>query len=92
MIKVYNKLRDVVPDDAVQIGIPSEYGNPFVIGRDGSRKQVIEQYKFWVLNQPKLIRKIRSELKGKSVVCFCSPKACHGDIIIKIANYSGGKL
>jgi hypothetical protein len=29
----------------VYIGRPSKWGNPFVIGRDGSREEVIEKYR-----------------------------------------------
>jgi hypothetical protein len=33
-----------------------------------------------------MIEKAKRELKGKVLGCWCSPKACHGDILAKIAN------
>ncbi|WP_245303774.1 DUF4326 domain-containing protein [Pseudorhodoplanes sinuspersici] len=26
------------------------------------------------------------ELEGKDLVCWCSPEACHGDVLLKLAN------
>lgn len=85
-MKVLNKYKDVITKNAVYIGRPSPFGNPFVIGRDGTREEVVEKYRNWILKQPELIEKVKKELKGKNLVCFCSPKACHGDILLKIAN------
>jgi hypothetical protein len=70
----------------VYIGRPSKWGNPFTIGRDGDREQVIKKYEHWVLSQPILIQQIKKELKGKILGCWCKPKPCHGDILNRIAN------
>ena len=86
MPRVYNLKTDIVPEDAVYIGRPSKYGNPFVIGPDGTRLSVIKKYKQWLLSNPKLLESVRKELRGKDVVCFCSPKLCHGDVLLELAN------
>lgn len=26
------------------------------------------------------------ELKGKTLGCFCSPLACHGDVLVELVN------
>lgn len=70
----------------VYIGRPSRYGNPFEIGKDGTRTEVIQKYKEWIYSQPELLEEIRSNLKGKILGCWCSPLACHGDILSEIAN------
>jgi hypothetical protein len=72
----------------VYIGRPSIWGNPFVIGRDGSRAEVIAKYKAWINHENRsLLRSlIKTKLKGKVLGCWCSPAACHGDILIQIAN------
>ena len=69
----------------VYIGRPSQWGNPFTIGIDGNRDQVIEKYKDWLNTQPDLLEAIHT-LKGKTLGCWCHPKACHGDILVEIAN------
>jgi hypothetical protein len=68
----------------VYIGRPSLYGNPFVIGRDGTREEVIEKYRIWILTQPDLIEKAKQELKDKVLGCFCKPLACHGDVLVEL--------
>lgn len=68
----------------VYIGRPSKWGNPFVIGPDGTREEVIEKYEKWLLQQPELMASLH-ELKGKTLGCWCSPKACHGDVLVKYA-------
>lgn len=70
----------------VYIGRPSKWGNPFVIGRDGTRADVIAKYEAWLLKQPALVEDAKRELKGKILGCFCAPEACHGDILARIAN------
>lgn len=62
----------------VYIGRPSQWGNPFVIGYDGNRAEVIEKYRAWVQTQPELMAKLK-ELKGK-------PAACHGDVLEQLAS------
>jgi hypothetical protein len=83
MTKVVHCKRD--PYD-VYIGRPGPYGNPFTIGKDGNREEVVEKYAEWVLTQPELLATIRIELKDKILGCWCAPKLCHGDIIVELAN------
>lgn len=65
----------------------SIFGNPFIIGIDGNRSEVINKYRTWILNQPELLDKIK-QLKGKILGCWCAPKKCHGDVLVEIANKS----
>ena len=69
----------------VYVGRPSKWGNPFVIGKDGTRDQVIEKYRRWLMSQTALIAAL-PELKGKTLGCWCAPHACHGDILAELAN------
>jgi hypothetical protein len=69
----------------VYIGRPSKWGNPFTIGKDGNREEVIRKYAGWIIKQTELLNNIQ-ELKGKVLGCWCSPKACHGHILSAIAN------
>jgi len=69
----------------VYIGRPGKWGNPFVIGRDGDRGQVIARYREWIMTQPRLLAAL-GELRGKRLGCFCAPAACHGDVLAELAN------
>jgi len=68
----------------VYIGRPSVFGNPFVIGRDGDRDDVIELYKRYFPRRMGLDPAFREQvlsLKGKKLGCHCKPLSCHGDVI-----------
>ena len=69
----------------VYIGRPSKWGNPFRIGVDGSRQEVIAKYKSWIERQPALLSSL-NELEGKRLGCFCRPLACHGDVLAALVN------
>lgn len=43
-------------DCDVNIMRPSKWGNPFVIGRDGTRDEVIDKFEKWIQTQPELRR------------------------------------
>ena len=70
----------------VRIDRSTIWGNPFILGRDGTRAEVIEKYRQLVLSKPRFVEQIRKELKGKVLACWCKPKACHGDVLAEIAN------
>lgn len=69
----------------VYIGRPSKWGNPFIIGKDGSRATVIRKYREWAIRQPELMAAL-PELRGKVLGCWCHPKTCHGDVLAELAN------
>jgi hypothetical protein len=61
------------------------WGNPFRIGRDGDRAQVIARYRDWIRFQPDLLARIPS-LRGKVLACWCAPLPCHGDVLAALAD------
>ena len=79
-------------DFDVYIGRGSKWGNPyshregtlaqFVVG---SRKEAIEKYEGYLLSNEGLMRDL-DELRGKVLGCWCKPKSCHGDVLLKYAN------
>ena len=66
----------------VYIGRGSKWGNPFIMGKDGNREEVIKKYETYLLGNVDLMNSLH-ELKDKILGCWCKPKACHGDILIK---------
>ena len=69
----------------VYIGRGSKWGNPFVINTHGTRKQVIDKYREWLWKQDSLINSL-PELRGKTLLCYCKPQDCHGDVLAAICN------
>ena len=86
-MKVLNRRHlAAVPPGAVYVGRPSPWGNPFMIGRDGSRAQVIERYRAWLAERARTDPKFRASLevlRGKDLVCWCAPLACHADVLLE---------
>lgn len=73
----------------VYIGRPSKWGNPFRIGRDGDRAEVLRKYRKWLTaigrdgRHRSLFYDATTELSGKVLGCYCAPEPCHGDVIIE---------
>lgn len=88
MPRVRNK-RDVhaIPPGTpwTYVGRPSKWGNPYTIGMDGTRAEVIIKYREWLKGQPVLMGQLH-ELRGRDLVCWCAPQPCHGDILLELAN------
>ena len=80
MVEVVN-IRHAAYD--ILIARPSKWGNPFQIGRDGNREQVIRMYEIHVRRRPDLIAAL-PELVGKRLGCYCKPLPCHGDVLVKL--------
>lgn len=73
----------------VYIGRPSKWGNPFRLGIDGTREEVIRKYRSYLEGNTKLLAQL-PELKGKTLGCFCTPKLCHGDVLVELVENSDG--
>ena len=68
----------------VYIGRPSKWGNPFIIGRDGTRLEVIDKYRNYIQSS-RLLMMCIPELVGKTLGCWCKPLPCHGDVLVELA-------
>ena len=58
-----------------------------MIGKDGTRQEVIDKYEKWIVTQPELMNSLH-ELKGKDLVCCCKPLPCHGDVLLRLVEES----
>ena len=89
MPKVYNKRKNGYPKDAIYVGRPSLYGNPFTVKEFG-RGGALTLYKEWMETEVGLVVHIKKTakdfLKGKDLLCWCAPEPCHADILLRIAN------
>ncbi len=69
----------------IYIGRGSAWGNPYAIGFDGDRDEVIRKYEYdFERDFLKSSKEDALKLQGKVLGCHCKPAACHGDVI---ANY-----
>mgnify|MGYP001175620163 CR=1 FL=1 len=71
---------------------PSKWGNRFVVGVHGARGECV------ALHERELRERARreydalmaelNELRGLVLGCWCAPRACHGDVLVRLANAS----
>lgn len=76
------------------IGRPSALGNPFILNREEDRNDVIAKYETYARNRlgeeyelGAAIMMIAKRLRdGEKIAlqCYCAPKACHGDVLVKL--------
>lgn len=98
MPKLYNKHHGDAPADAVYIGRGSPWGNMYTHldvedhpdfetpTKVATREEAVEKYREHVMKSPRFRELIKENLKGKDLLCFCTPKKCHGEVLIWIAN------
>lgn len=84
-MKIYNKNKPY-PSDAVYIGRGTDWGNPFIMKRESDRFDVCSKFLKYALWRRTIEPDWLEPLRGKSLVCHCAPKKCHGEILILLAN------
>lgn len=75
-------------DGVRMIGRSTQFGNPFRMKKDGgdyTRDGCVAAYREWFcekIDSDEEFRTAVEELRGETLGCYCSPKACHGDVIL----------
>lgn len=79
-------------DRYVYVGRPTKWGNPFshksntkAIHKTDTREEAVRRYEDYLIANRELIIAL-TELKGKVLGCWCSPKLCHAQILAKHAD------
>jgi hypothetical protein len=66
------------------------YSNPYVIGKDGKRHEVLRKYAAWLLAQDTAQTRAIVEgigyMRESRLGCWCKPERCHGDILAALAD------
>lgn len=89
----FYKLGKVIPENAVYIGRYSAehnlkrsiFANPHKLSPEEQRGDTIQKYKEWLWDEllsERITKKQLLDLDGKDLVCYCKPKACHGDVVL----------
>jgi hypothetical protein len=89
---IHNLRREPLRSGDIRIDRRTEFGNEFIIGRDGSRADVIvkfEQAERARLSDPGPAgearrRKVRT-LHNRRIFCWCAPLPCHGHVLARLA-------
>ena len=91
MTRVANKRRRAKQAGDVYIGRPGPWGNPFALRKESERNEVVRRYRTWLAAQVRsgeITRSALAALAQKTLVCWCAPKACHGDVLAKAAEWA----
>lgn len=77
-------------------GRGSIWGNPWVLGPDGTRDEVIDRYETWLRtgrgfghpeateeNRQRILHSLPA-LKGKTLGCWCHPERCHSSVLLTL--------
>lgn len=72
----------------VYIGRGGKWGNPFLVpsndyDREADPENILGRYEAHVRSRPDLMAALH-ELRGKVLGCWCAPKRCHGDVLLKL--------
>jgi hypothetical protein len=90
---------------AVNVARPGKWGNPFVVGKHGTRAECVDLCEKLLADwlyismdnveaQRAFRRRVKAdldELRGKNLACWCSGPPCHGDTLLRIASIRGRK-
>lgn len=87
---------------ALNVARPSLWGNPFIVGEDGTRAECVHLFKLLLSGYIALTARASIEsqeeflnhaaahwksIKGKNLACWCPAHAeCHADVLLKAAN------
>lgn len=74
----------------VYCGRGTLWGNPYAIGSDGDRDEVIRKFKYdfdrdYLKGGTTFKEKLIAH-RGKTLGCHCKPYPCHGDVLAKFLN------
>ena len=65
----------------------SPFCNIFKVGKHGTREEVIQKYKEYIVAKLKKEPLLKDELikmKGKNLGCWCYPEYCHGNVLLEL--------
>lgn len=71
------------------VGRPSPLGNPYALGKDGTREEVIEKYRLWLSarikeRDPVVCTALLGILPDHPLSCHCASKPCHAEAIAEL--------
>lgn len=82
-------------DYDIRVDRATRWGNPFKLGRDGNRQEVVTKYYEWLQRQVAsgaIGLRTLAALDGKRLGCWCAPRACHADVLTGMAAWAAHEL
>ena len=70
-------------------GFDGYFGNPVFLPEESQRLEVLNAYRRYAVDRmlcDPVFRGRLQSLHGKTLVCYCKPKLCHGDVIAELVD------
>jgi len=86
-----------MPENAVYVGRPGMWGNPFEVTEGRTPTEAVNAYEIWLTDAgctagiPRkkfaILAAMDELLRGKDLLCWCPlDQPCHADILLELAN------
>ncbi len=90
-----------MPPNTVKVDRATKWGNPFIVGKHGTRVECLRLYQLLAggliclssgngveqKHARKAMERARADLRGKNLACWCPlGQPCHADVLLEIAN------
>ncbi len=89
-----------MPAGAIKVDRSAPWGNPFVVGRDGTREECVRLHRALLVGY--VCATVRAdfgeqlahrayvldhihELRGRDLACWCGPGPCNADTLLEVA-------
>jgi hypothetical protein len=88
-----------MPPNTVKVDRTTKWGNPFVVGKDGTREECVKLFGHLLagyvcmttgnvgkqMDYRKMVIRDHAELAGKNLACWCPANApCHADVLLNL--------
>ena len=93
MARVVDKRTHQPGPGDVYVCRPGPWGNPFRLEAESGRADVLRRYREWLVSQVRsggITREALAGLAGRTLVCWCAPRACHGHVLALAAAWAAG--
>ena len=84
-MKIHNRRSGPTPKGFIYCGRGSPWGNPFVIGKDVTRLEAIEKFRYYALakleREPSWLNPLKNAI---GLSCWCKPLPCHCDVLVNL--------
>lgn len=72
---------------------PFDFGNPYVLKDEADRERILQEHaEHYLFDNFALKVRNTYRLTGKELICYCSPKGCHTEILALLANEAPGRI
>ncbi len=73
-------------DKAIRVDRATDWGNPFIMKKEADRERVCDQYEAYAQWRLAIDPTWLDPLRGKDLACWCTPRRCHAETLIRLAN------